>query len=49
MTAPRCKGQGFYLAREEKFYRDGSYRGNVWQDCEDCESDNARRQLARLK
>lgn len=31
----RCMGQGFYLHREERFYNDGSYRGNDWRDC-DC-------------
>lgn len=31
---PRCKGEGFYLRREEYgFYRDGSFGGNAWQDC----------------
>ena len=30
---PRCKGEGFYLAREEKTFRDGSTSPNNWQDC----------------
>lgn len=31
---PRCKGEGFYLRREEGYFRDGSYSPNDWQDCE---------------
>ena len=34
----RCKGEGFYLHREEQFYADGSYGGNDWRDC-DCPLD----------
>lgn len=34
LKCPRCKGEGFYLAKHgHGFYRDGSFGHNIWNDC----------------